>query len=126
MKKIISVAALLIGFLFVSCAIAETVAGYQSTQISIHPDKTMVLPPTAINVINLSQERIFIDYPVSFDIPEGTGRSVTHPAFYGDTRIVLLDWHRNVFFDQYVCHHAIVSVSGQPGYYYTKVDTERC
>lgn len=131
MKKILTFVALAMSTAVVSVASAETKNSnvYYST---LHPStsaQAFAVPATNITVINYSQETIYAivpNSPINDQLFSGKSDTISNNSYYGDTHLVLQDWNRSTFFDQYVCRHAIVTVDGQPGGYHINVDRKYC
>lgn len=116
--------------LWTSITLAANAAdqSYHSKQ-SVSPSTGIAVPATNITIINYSEESIYATVPGTsvYDILyAGRSDTIFNNAYYGDTRIVLQDWNRITFFDQYVCRRAIVSVDGRPGSYRIIVDRKYC
>lgn len=130
MNKILSGVAMIASTLAVSFAAnAADIGSYYST---LHPkasSKTLAVPATNITVLNYSEEAIFAIIPgtgINDMLTAGKSDTISNDTYYGDTRLVLQDWARYTFFDQYVCRRAIVTIEGRPGYYRYTVDRKFC
>ncbi|OGT56760.1 MAG: hypothetical protein A3F14_04380 [Gammaproteobacteria bacterium RIFCSPHIGHO2_12_FULL_43_28] len=106
--------------------------GYYSTQ---HPQtmsnsvKATMFPPTDITLINGSSDIIFAvvpGSPINDVIYPTKNDHIRHNTYAGLTRIMLKDPSNSVFFDNYLCRLAVMTVYGQPGNYQWNVDNELC
>jgi len=87
------------------------------------------VPATNITILNYSEESIFVVVPGTslYDLLyAGRSDTIFNNSYYGDTRIMLQDWNRITFFDQYVCRRAILTVDGRPGSYRIMLDKKYC
>lgn len=91
--------------------------------------KTLTVPETNITALNYSDESIYVvvpNSPINFEVFSGNSRTISRNGYYGSTQLVLQDWNRITFFNQYVCRRAIVTVDGRPGSYRVSVDGKYC
>jgi hypothetical protein len=118
----------LLGLLTATTAFADTQSkssGYYSAAYS--KAAKLVVPATNIAVLNYSDDVVFAYVPgASVTLYSGNANTFRHESYWGDTQLTLQDPVHNTFFNQYVCHRAVVTIDGRPGYYRTTVDRRYC
>lgn len=127
-RKTIQCVALLAA-LSTSTAFADTKAvanKYYSAPYSKAVSTAMV-PATNIAVLNYSDNTVYASVPgLTLTLFSGYANTFRHDTYFGDSYLTLQDPSGVVFYNQYVCHRAIVTIDGRPGYYRTTVDGHRC
>ena len=120
----------LLGLLTASAAYADaksTNKGYYTAPYSKTALAAMVVPATNIAILNYSDDTVFAYVPgASITLFSGNANTFRHDTYWADTQLTLQDPIHNTFFNQYVCHRAIVTIDGRPGYYRTTVDRRYC
>jgi len=86
-----------------------------------------LVPPTNIAILNFSSDTVYAVVP-GFSIPllSGNANTITHPTYWDDSYLTLQDPYHTPFYNRYVCHRAIVTIGGTPGYYRIDVDSRYC
>lgn len=119
----------LLGLLATGCAFANTqtaTTGYYTAPY-VKAAKTALVPATNIAILNYSDDTVYAYVPgAGITLFSGNTNTFRHDTYFGDTQLTLQDPVHTTFFNQYVCHRAIVTIDGRPGYYRTTVDRRYC
>ncbi|OGT43297.1 MAG: hypothetical protein A3F42_07730 [Gammaproteobacteria bacterium RIFCSPHIGHO2_12_FULL_37_34] len=134
MKKVCLSLIAMIGLVFASVTFAAVANGYY---ISKHPlafnaaakGKSAFRPATYITIINKSSNYFYVTVPGTsiFDkLYSLENEYLINNNYGGDTYVALKDPYYSVFFQNYLCHYALVNVYGGPGNYRIDVDSTLC
>ena|SRR3990167_6131349 len=120
MKKICLYVLTLASLLLTSYVFANApdVAGYKSTVLHGKVTAAPMTQPTNIVIINFSNYYLHAVIPgTTIDQPIESGDTglITHPSYYGNTGVQILDQYNRVVLTLDLCHHAIVTIDGGPG-----------
>jgi hypothetical protein len=110
-------------------ATAADNSGYYLNSNNTSITKTLTVPETNITALNYCDESIYVivpNSPINYEVFSGNSRTISRNGYYGSTQLVLQDWNRITFFNQYVCRRAIVTVDGRPGAYRVLIDGKYC
>lgn len=136
MKKIsiflVLITSIIMSPMILAAANPVPVSGYYSTK---HPGNGLkankrMPAATDITIFNASQAIIYArvpNSPIDDEIfPNTPPDHIYNDTQYDDTYIEFLDPYRNIFFGQYLCRHAVVTITGRLGSYQVNVDRNYC